>query len=257
MAEDTITDEAITDQSAAKIEDGVQSPADADKDEGTVKRRFENQEEAEKAHREAVRRMTKANQEAARLREENQRFQAETLAKLVDAQAKKDVGQGASKQEIAARRQELISRLDKAEDSTAYVEFVEDAFGESREYSKREISAFKEQIEKLASEVQELRETSSPDYQKNKEKVEKVMKELGLPRQQAIKAVKMFASDDSTPAQSRDSSPGGLGSGGRRPETTRAKGASEEEIADFKRMNPTASEAEIAAVFNLKPAGRR
>ena len=247
MADPTDTADDIIPQGTSEGEGEGAAPATADTAAPEHnKSRFKTLADAEKAHEEAERRMHAATQEAAKLREENQRMQAETLAKLVDVQARKDAGAGASKQEIEARRQELKKRLDGAEDSEPVIQLVEDAFAEARELNKREIKAYEEKLQALEAAVQEMRETSSPEYQKDKERIDKIMKEAGVSRQQAIKISKIMGGSEHDPAVRQETSPGGLGSGSRRPIPPSSKGMTSAELAELRRMNPDATDEEIA-----------
>lgn len=256
MADQEDPDAAIIPEGTAQVEGADAAPATAETGAATHKPRFKSQDEAEKAHEEAERRMHAATQEAAKLREENQRFQAEALAKLVDAQAKKDAGPGASKQDIEARRQELKKRLDAAEDSEPVIQLVEDMYAETREMNKRDLKAYEEKLQALEASVQEMRETSSPEYQKDREKIEKVMKEAGVNRAQAIKIVKVLGGSAPDIGVSRESSPGSMGAGSRRPVANSYKGMTPSEIAEFKTINPDATDEEIAEL-QKSYSGRR
>lgn len=247
MADPTDTAEDTIPQGTSEGEGEGAAPATADTEAPEHgKSRFKTLADAEKAHEEAERRMHAATQEAAKLREENQRMQAATLAKLVDAQARKDAGPGASKQEIEARRQELKQRLDDAKDSEPVIQLVEDAFAEARELNKREIKAYEEKLQALEATVQEMKETSSPEYQRDRERIDQIMKEAGVNRQQAIKISKIMGGGAPDGTTRQEAAPGGLGSGSRRPIAPSSKGMTAAEITELRRMNPSATDEEIA-----------
>lgn len=219
-------------------EGAAQAPADADK---AVQRKFKSWEEAEKSADEAHATVTRLSQE----RSELQRMLAEEAqkrAELAEQRAAEMQQRGQSRErtpeEIAEEERKWEERLSGDEGAKAIIELNRLAVGMTKRELEEARKAMRDDLERMRAELAELRETSSDEYRQNKPTIERMMKEGGLTRSQAIKVLSVLPKSDAMPDRETQPMRTGMQSARMVEDRPKPRTLSTEERANARRMFP-------------------
>ena len=203
----TITD-PVDNLTAHKNEGGTGAPADADNANEPYLGTWGDREAAEKGVNELHGAKTRVDQENADLR--RQLADRKTLEGLAETVAK---GSGLTEEQVAAHRQNVIKDFDGDEGAAATLDFILGANAELESKIKNargeELKEFKEDLEQIKSALSEIRETSSPEYQKQKDYIDEIQEETGCSREGAMAYAKKHPQSPVIP--DGDTPPGGTG----------------------------------------------
>jgi len=217
MADETITDLEDKPSEAPIVEGAAPSPADADKAGESYMLDFANREKAEAGFKEVQAAKTRAEQTAAELKATNEKLQQEVLMKMSEAITAKE----SPTQTTEQRESEIKAIAESLQDGSEedIVKFVLDtqkaaiemAGKQSQESSKSTLEA----VEALKASISELKITSSPSYQAQKDLIDNVVEQIGLTPEQAIALVDKGFVPKAVANVPADPPPGSIGSDGR------------------------------------------
>ncbi len=181
------TDTLIDDQTRTGATEAGAPAHEADNADDFYVGTWKDREAAERGIREQRAALTKAQQEAARLRDEQERIRENILAKLADradGNGNRDSKPATQAVDWDALKREIDENPHRA------IEITQQWLREVDEGNREVVNQVKSE---LAKEIESLRESilaSSPEYQQHKELVEQIKQTTGCKTKQAVELAK-------------------------------------------------------------------
>ena len=209
---------------------------------------YRTREDAEKAYLEKDKTIARFAQEKDELARKVERLQTETLERLTKLATDNDSDKPTKKE--AANLDELKARI--REDPANTMEIVsawsQDLDGNLRKYADDKLAGVLTQIEKVSERVTK----SSPEYVKNREMVEELRTDYGMPLDKALE----FAAKHGKrgPSQPNAPQPPGTPKGPSKVKTETKPAFDAATIAGLRQRNPDITDDEIKTLAEMEAA---